>query len=62
LETPELIDEAYVLQAASLAGLELSAEQLPGVVEHLRRAAAMARSLDDLALPADEEIAPTWRP
>jgi hypothetical protein len=58
----DAIDEAYVLQAARLAGIEVSAEQLPGVVEHLRRAAAMARLLDDFPLPADEEIAPTWRP
>lgn len=58
----DAIDETYVLQAARLAGIEVSAEQLPGVVENLRRAAAMARLLDDFALPADEEIAPTWRP
>ena len=62
METRDPIDEAYVLQAARRAGLELSAEQLPGVVEHFQRAAAMARLLDDFALPADEEIAPTWRP
>ena len=62
METRDPIDEAYVLQAARLAGLELGAEQLPGVVEHLRRAAAMARLLEEFALPDDEEIAPTWRP
>jgi hypothetical protein len=58
----DAIDETCVLQTARLAGIKLSAEQLPGVVEHLRRAAAMARLLHDFALPADEEIAPTWRP
>jgi len=56
------IDPAYVLQASRLAGLELSAEQLPVVVEQLRRTAELAQLLDDFALPADEEIGPTWRP
>jgi hypothetical protein len=56
------IDPAYVLQASRLAGLEIAAEQLPGVVEHLRRTAELAQLLDDFALPIDEELGPTWRP
>lgn len=56
------IDEAYVLQASRLVGIELTAEQLPSVVEHLRRTAVLALLLDDFALTVNEEIAPTWRP
>jgi Protein of unknown function (DUF4089) len=58
----DAIDEAYVLQASRLAGIELTVEQLPRVVEHLRRTAALAALLEDFPLPVNEEIAPTWRP
>jgi hypothetical protein len=58
----EQIDEAYVLQAARLAGLELKSEQISSVLEHLRRTASLARLLEDFVLPTEEEIGPTWRP
>jgi hypothetical protein len=56
------IDDAFVLRASQLVGLELGPEQLPGVAEQLRRTAAYAQLLDEFTLPVDEEIAPTWRP
>lgn len=56
------IDEAYVLRAARLAGLELASEQLPGVVEHLRRTAEAAQLVNDFLLGMNEEPGPIWRP
>jgi hypothetical protein len=58
----ELIDDAYVLQAGRLAGIELTAEQLAGVVEHLRRTAALAALVNDFLLSTEDEIGPMWRP
>ena len=58
----QLIDEAYVLQASRLAGLELSDEQLPGVLEHLRRTAQAAALVNEFFLGMEDEPGPTWQP
>jgi hypothetical protein len=56
------LDDAYVLRAGQLVGIELSPEQLPSIADHLRRTAALARLLEDFVLPVDEELGSTWRP
>lgn len=55
-------EQAFLLQAARLAGLELSAEQLPGVLEHWRRNAQISRPVNEFSLGMEDEPAPTWRP
>jgi hypothetical protein len=59
---PALIDEVFVLQASRLAGIELTPEQLPGVVEHLRRTAEVAALVNSVVLSPQDEQGPTWRP
>ena len=59
---PARIDEVFVLQASRLAGIELTAEQLPGVVEHLRRTAEAAELVNGAVLSAQDELGPTWCP
>jgi hypothetical protein len=55
-------EQAFLLQAARLAGLELTAEQLPGVLEHWRRNAQIARLVNEFPLAVEDETGPTWRP
>ena len=57
---PQLIDEAYVFQAARLASIELTAEQLRAVVEHLRRTAEAARLVNEFPLGMEDEPGPIW--
>ncbi|MBS0335243.1 MAG: DUF4089 domain-containing protein [Proteobacteria bacterium] len=60
---PALIDEAFVRRAAALQGIELTAEQLPGVIENLRRTAQLAAAVNEFPLdPAAGELGPVWRP
>lgn len=59
---PVPIDEVFVLHAARLAGIELTAEQLPGVVEYLRRTAEAAELVNRAVLSTQDELGPTWRP
>lgn len=59
---PQPIDEAFVLQAARLAGIEITAEQLQAVVENLRRTAQAACLVNEFALGAEEEPGPIWHP
>jgi hypothetical protein len=56
------VDEAWLLTAARLAELELTADQLPGVLANFKRAAELAESFLRIRLDADEELAPVWRP
>lgn len=56
------MDEAFVLELARLAGIELTPEQLPGVIATLRINAGLARKLDDFPLAAEDEPGPVWRP
>ena len=59
----EDIDEAYVRRATALLGIELTAAQVPGVVDNLRRTAQVAALVDEFALdPVTDESGPVWRP
>ncbi len=60
---PEDIDEVFVRRAAALAGIELTAAQVPGVIENLRRTAQVAAFVNEFALDtATDEPGPVWRP
>ena len=57
-----VIETAFVLEAARLAGLRLDEAALPGVVANLERIAGFARVLEQVPLGAEDEAAPVWRP
>lgn len=60
---PGLVDEAYVRRAAALQGIELTAEQLPGVIANLQRTAQLAASVNEFPLDlVADELGPVWRP
>ena len=60
---PAIIDEDYVRRAAALIGLEIAAEQMPGVIENLKRTAQAAAVVNAFPLdPATDEAGPVWRP
>jgi hypothetical protein len=59
----DLIDEAFVRRAAALQGIEITAEQMPGVIANLQRTAQLAAVVDEFPLdPAAGESGPVWRP
>lgn len=57
-----VFDEAYVRSAAAAAGLDLPADRVGSVIEHLQRIAAIAAPALEPTLEPTEEIAPVWRP
>ena len=57
-----MIDETYVIAAAKVLELPISAERLPGVVANLQRIEAIAEALDAVALAPEDEAAPVWMP
>ena len=57
-----MIDKAFVLEAAKLAGLELDEAAVSGVIANLERIAEFARFLEQVPLVAEDEAAPVWRP
>lgn len=57
-----MIDKAFVLEAAKLAGLELDEAAVSGVIANLERIAEFARLLEQVPLVAEDEAAPVWRP
>ena len=60
---PEFIDEDWVLRASRLAGIEITPEQMPGVIANLQRTAQIAAAVNAFALdPALDETGPVWRP
>ena len=59
---PARIDEVFVLHASRLAGIDVPAEQVPGVVEQLRLTAEAAALVNGVALSVQDELGPTWRP
>jgi hypothetical protein len=59
---PQQIDDAFVVQASRVVGIELTAEQLPGVVDHLRRTAEAAQLVNGIPLGTEDELGPIWRP
>ena len=54
--------EAYVKQAASLAGLEIDPAYMPGVIDNLQRSAAIAQAFLNFPLPDDSEPAAVFTP
>jgi hypothetical protein len=56
------VDEALVMRLAALVGLELTAEQLPGVTATLRRTLMLAQAMDSVSLEPTQESGPIWRP
>jgi hypothetical protein len=56
------IDEALVRATALLVGLELTDEQLPGVIANLKRTAQIAAPVMALPLSEQDELGPVWRP
>ena len=56
------VDEALVLRLAALVGLELTAEQLPGVTANLRRTLTLAQEMSSVPLEPTHEPGPIWRP
>ena len=60
---PEDIDEAFVRRATALAGIELTAAQVPGVIANFQRSAQVAAAVNAFALdPVVDEPGPVWRP
>jgi hypothetical protein len=59
---PSQIDEAFVRSASRAVGIELTAQQLPGVVDQLRRTAEVAALVNCVVLNMQDEVGPTWRP
>lgn len=60
---PELIDEDFVRRAAALQGIEVTPEQMPGVIANLQRTAQLAALVNAFPLdPVVDESAPVWRP
>ncbi|MEO8203956.1 MAG: DUF4089 domain-containing protein [Betaproteobacteria bacterium] len=58
----EDIDEDFVRRAAALlAGIELTAAQVPGVIENLRRTATIAATVNEFRLDVVDEPGPVWR-
>ncbi len=58
----EDIDENFVRRAAALlAGIELTAAQVPGVVDNLRRTVAIAAAVNEFRLDPVDEPGPVWR-
>jgi hypothetical protein len=63
LTDAQAIDEAWVLQATRLVGLEITPEQMPGVIANLRRTAQVAADVNAFPLdPVLDEPGPVWRP
>lgn len=54
--------EAYLDQALALTGLELDPAYRPGVIDNLKRSAAIAKVYLDFPLPDDVEPAATYTP
>lgn len=55
-------DEEYARIVASVLGLEIAPEHMPGVVANLRRVAQLGAPALDAEIGAEDEPAPVWRP
>ena len=50
-------------RAAALQGIEITPEQMPGVIGNLRRTAQIAAAVNAFTLdPVADESGPVWRP
>ena len=56
------IDDAWGRATARMVGLELTDEQLPGVIANLIRTAQIAAPVMALPLSGEDELGPIWRP
>ena len=56
------MDERTILELAKLAGVGITPEQVPAVLESLRRTAQIAQPLLEAKLEPEDEPAPVWRP
>lgn len=59
---PERIDETWVVHTATLAGLTIAPERLPGVVATLQRLVDVAQVVNDVPLTVEDDLAPVWKP
>ena len=55
------IDEDWVRRAARLAAIEVTNEQLPGVIANLQRTVQIAAAVMALPLDEQDELGPVWR-
>ena len=55
------IDADFVRRAAALAGLEITPQQMPGVIANLRRTAEVAPAVVEFPLGPADEAGPVWR-
>ncbi|MBD2744554.1 DUF4089 domain-containing protein [Coleofasciculus sp. FACHB-1120] len=60
--TTDDIAEEYVNLMAKLIDLPLAPEHHPGVVENLRKIAAIAQLVNEFPLPDEIEAAPVFQP
>ena len=59
----DLIDEEFVRRAAALQGIEITPEQMPGVIANLQRTTQLAALVNAFPLdPVADEPGPVWRP
>jgi hypothetical protein len=57
------IDEAFIREAARVAGVEIPPARLPEVLANLQRTEQVAEALFKVELdPQTDEMAPVWRP
>jgi hypothetical protein len=56
------IDEAWAVQTAALAGLDIPRARLAGVVATLQRIEQLARCVNETPLSAADDPAPVWKP
>lgn len=59
---PDFDMEAYVKQAAALGGYTITPQQMPGVLDNMRRIAGTAKLFLEFPLSDDTEIASTFAP
>ena len=57
----DAIDETWVRRSARLLGIEITDDQLPGVLANLRRTAQIAGPVMASALDEQDELGPVWR-
>ena len=58
----QLIDDAYVVQAARGVGLELAPEHVQGVVMYFKMISGMAAAVNGMSLDEDSEPAAVFTP
>lgn len=59
--TNPAIDAEWVRRAAALTGLEITPQQMPGVLANLQRSVEVASAVAGFPLGAADEAGPVWR-